>query len=134
MHTRLLVDATDCPVKPEIYRLAERYGTRVLLVSEKELGTPFEPWLTKVVVDADQLERTIADEAHPEDIVVTDNPTLAGFVLTSKGYALTTRGQKWTAQGPHPKLPENSRNNNRARFLTVLEEELKNRLLGRSDK
>jgi uncharacterized protein YaiI (UPF0178 family) len=126
---RLLVDASQCSVKPEIYRLAARHGVRVLLVSDKEIGTPFEPWLTKVVVPDNDVSQTIADEATQDDVVITDNETLAQTIIGPKGcFALTTKGQRWTPEGPHPRLLASVRNNTRSRFLAVLDEELKTRL------
>lgn len=128
MSVRLLIDAQDCPVKSEVYRLAQRYGVPVVLVTPGELGAPFEPWLTKVVVGAGHVAETIAGEATVRDLIVTDDAALAGRVLAIGAAALTSRGQTWTAQGPRPILPERKTGNNKARFETVLDDELRTRL------
>ena len=127
---RLLVDAAECPVKAEIYRLAARYGLQVVLVTAGPIGAPFEPWLTKVVVgpSPNAVVETIRNEVGGADLVITDNADLAAAVLQTGGNALTFRGQRWTASGPFPRLPETVRSNNRTRFESVLEDELRTRL------
>lgn len=125
---RFLVDASNCPVKAEIYRLAGRFGIPVVLVSSSEIGAPFEPWLTKVVTGAQPVSGTIANEAGTADIIVTDDEALADDLRSRGITAFTTRGQRWTEDGPQPYLPASSRSNSKSRFETVVEDELKARL------
>lgn len=128
MTVRLLVDAVECPVKSEIYRLAQRYGVGVVLFSVGDIGAPFEPWITKVATGEGNVAATIANETTPRDLVVTDNEALAGQVQAKGATALTNRGQYWTPQGPRPILPETKRShNNKARFEAVLDDELRAR-------
>lgn len=121
---RLIIDATDCPVKAEVYRLAARHGLAVVLVSERDIGAPFEPWLTKVVAGSGGVAETIASEARPEDLVISDDAALVQKLMAQKIQALTTRGQRWTTEGPMPPLPERARGNSRARFESVLGDEI----------
>lgn len=127
---RLLVDATDCPVKAEIYRLAARYHLPVVLVSARDIGAPFEPWLTKVVAgnDLHAVADIIASEAGAKDLVITDDAVLAGILLKRTIGALTSRGQRWTENGPTPPLPERVRSSSRGRFESVLSDEISDRL------
>ncbi|MGA8885536.1 MAG: YaiI/YqxD family protein, partial [Pseudolabrys sp.] len=37
---RIFVDADACPVKPEIYRVAERYGLKVYVVANAFRAVP----------------------------------------------------------------------------------------------
>jgi hypothetical protein len=37
---RIFVDADACPVKPEIYRVAERYGLKVYVVANAFMAVP----------------------------------------------------------------------------------------------
>lgn len=127
MSPRLFVDADDCPVKAEVYRLAQRYGLNVILVSTADIGAPFESWITKVVAGAGNVAGIIANEAGAQDMVVTDNPALAAQVRTKGATALTVRGQHWTPEGPRPILPETKRGSNKARFESVLDDELRTR-------
>ena len=46
----ILVDADACPVKAEIYRVAERHRTRVFVVSNSFLAVPQDPLIERVVV------------------------------------------------------------------------------------
>jgi len=121
------VDASECPVKAEIYRLAARYALRVALVSAKEIGAPFEPWLTKIITGAaGTVAETILSEAGPTDIVVTDNADMAQKLLGRAGGLFTYRGQRWTAEGPFPTLKEGGPSGrNRERFEMVLDDALK---------
>ena len=48
--TAIYVDADACPVKNEIYRVAERYGLKVYVVSNSWLGVPRDPRVELVVV------------------------------------------------------------------------------------
>lgn len=123
-----MIDATDCPVKAEIYRLAQRYGLQVVLVSASDIGAPFEPWITKVVAGQGAEAETIANEASATDFVVTDNKNLAALLLAKGTAVYTNRGQIWTKNGPHPYLPETVRSNNRARFESVFGDALSDKM------
>ena len=50
---KIYVDADACPVKDEGYRVAQRYGLKVLLVSNAWLRAPNEEWVEVVVVGAE---------------------------------------------------------------------------------
>ena len=45
----LYVDSDACPVKPEVVRVAKRYGLEVILVSNSWMRLP-EDWKAKLVV------------------------------------------------------------------------------------
>lgn len=124
----MLIDATRCLVKAEIYRLAARHGVPVVLVSAQDIGAPFEPWLTKVIAGENGVSETILSEASPADVVVTDAAALADELRSRQTLALTSRGQRWSEDGPQPWLPEKSVNHYRSRFETVLDDELRERL------
>lgn len=99
---------------------------RVVLVSEGEVGAPFESWLTKLVAGTGMVGDVLLSQAGAGDILVTDDAKLAADVL-AKGQCrrvLNLRGQRWTASGLHPKLPENLKGNSRLRFESVLKDEV----------
>ena len=80
---RILVDADACPVKAEIYRVAERYRLPVLVVSNSLIAGPPSPLVERVVVEAgpDVADDWIAERAGAGDIVVTaDVPLMARCV------------------------------------------------------
>lgn len=40
----IYVDADACPVKPEVYRVAERHGARVFVVANSVMMVPRDSW------------------------------------------------------------------------------------------
>ena len=49
----IFVDADACPVKQEVYRVAERYHLKVTLVANSWMRIPDEPWISLNVVGND---------------------------------------------------------------------------------
>ena len=49
----IYIDADACPVKAETYRVAERYGLKVYLVSNSPIAAPREPFIERIVVGSD---------------------------------------------------------------------------------
>ena len=58
--TAIYIDADACPVKAEIYRVAERYGLKVYVVSNSYLGVPRDPRVELVVVPVSDVDRAKA--------------------------------------------------------------------------
>ena len=81
--TDIYVDGDACPVKDEVYRVAQRYGLRVLLVSNSWLRAPNEEWLELVVVgeELDAADAWIVEHVTKDDIVVTADIPLAALCL-----------------------------------------------------
>ena len=48
---RIMIDADACPVKDEVYRVAERHRVPVSVVSNSPFRVPISPLVTRVVVD-----------------------------------------------------------------------------------
>ena len=96
--TRLFIDADACPVKDEVYRVAERYGLRVFVVSNGWINTRRAPWIEQVVVDAgpDIADDWIAERAVTGDIVITSDIPLADRCLKAGAQALKPNGQSFT--------------------------------------
>jgi uncharacterized protein YaiI (UPF0178 family) len=97
--TRLFIDADACPVKDEVYRVAERYGLRVFVVSNGWINTRREPWIEQVVVDAgpDVADDWIAERAAVGDVVITSDIPLADRCLKAGAQALKSNGQEFSA-------------------------------------
>jgi uncharacterized protein YaiI (UPF0178 family) len=76
---RIFVDADACPVKPEIYRVAERHGAKAFVVSNSVMAIPPAPWIERVIVGdgPDAADDWIAERAARGDIVVTSDIPLA---------------------------------------------------------
>jgi len=95
---RIIVDADGCPVKDEVYRVAERHGLRVVLVSNAWMRAPQADWLQRVVVEGrlDAADDWIAEQATPEDVVVTADIPLADRCLKAGARVLDPRGRVFT--------------------------------------
>jgi len=96
----VFVDADACPVKDEVYRVAKRYGARVVLVANQWMRVPTEPWIELEVVkeagELDDADHHIVAEVEADDIVVTDDIILASRCLEKGARALTPRGRVFT--------------------------------------
>ncbi len=96
--TDIYVDADACPVKDEVYRVAERYGLSVLLVSNAWLRAPHEDWVELVVVgeELDAADAWIVEHVTKADIVVTADIPLAALCLEKGAGVLGPRGRPFT--------------------------------------
>lgn len=92
---RILVDADACPVKDEIYRVAERHGVKVAIVSNSWFRVPPSPFVERVVVGSgfDAADDWIVEQAGPTTIVVTTDILLAERALKAGAVALAPTGK-----------------------------------------
>ncbi|MEL6680563.1 MAG: YaiI/YqxD family protein [Pseudomonadota bacterium] len=95
---RILVDADACPVKEEIYKVAYRTGTEVLLVANSYLRTPDTPLISaKMVSDGfDAADDHIAEIAGPDAVVITADILLAERCLAAGALVLSPKGIPFT--------------------------------------
>ena len=96
--TKIYVDADGCPVKSEVYRVAERYKLSVVLVANKRLSLPLHSDLEMVVVNGafDAADDWIVENSRPNDIVVTGDILLADRCLKKSVRALGPKGVEFT--------------------------------------
>ncbi len=94
----LFVDADACPVKPEIYRVAERVGLDVTLVANTWMRVPAQRGVRLVVVgdDLDEADDWIVAHVAPDDIVVTADIPLASRCLDRGARVLGPTGKPFT--------------------------------------
>ena len=94
----LYIDADACPVKDECYRVAERTGLKVFVVSNGWINTRRAAFIEQIVVDEgpDVADDWIAERAGVGDIVVTSDIPLADRVLKSGAQAIKPNGQPFT--------------------------------------
>jgi uncharacterized protein YaiI (UPF0178 family) len=97
---RIIVDADGCPVKAEVYRVAERHGAQVILVANARMHTPREPWVELVTVQGrfDAADDWIAEHAAEGDVVVSDDIPLAARCLPRGARVLSSRGRVFTEE------------------------------------
>ncbi len=94
----LYVDADGCPVKQEVFRVAERYGLQVTLVANAWVQAPTCDWIAVVVVK-DHLNAAddwIAEHAAEDDIVITADVPLASRCLAKNARVLGPKGRAFT--------------------------------------
>jgi uncharacterized protein YaiI (UPF0178 family) len=135
------IDADACPVKDEVYRVAGRYGWRVVVVANAPLRVPADERVELVVRPGfGAADDWIADHAGPGDIIVTADIPLAARSLAKGARALDPKGRPFTDNaigsalalrelldglrqggavtgGPAPMTPKD-----RSRFLSKLDE------------
>ncbi len=77
---RIFVDADACPVKQEVYRVAERYDLKVFVVANSFMNVPRSDMIERVIVPdgPDVADDWIVERATANDIVITADIPLAG--------------------------------------------------------
>ena len=95
---QILVDADACPVKDEIYRVAERHKVPVSVVSNSPFRVPQSPLVTRVVVSGtfDAADDWIAERANPRSVVITGDILLADRCLKAGATVLAPTGKPFT--------------------------------------
>ena len=95
------VDADACPkvIKEILYRVAERTGIAVTLISNQSLVVPRHPSLRvlQVAQGFDVADNEIVRRAGPGDLVVTADIPLAAEVIAKGAQALNPRGERYSA-------------------------------------
>ena len=137
----IYIDADACPVKPEVYRVAERHGLKVFVVANSFMQVPREPWIERVVVPGnfDAADDWIAERASRGAIVITADipladrcikagadvvgPTGKPFTEASIGMALATRDmmEDLRAMGSVSGGPKPFSQKDRSAFLQALD-------------
>lgn len=137
----VFLDADACPVKEEAYKVARRYGVKVMVVANAPLRVPGDPLVELVVKPGfGAADDWIAAQVRPHDIAVTADIPLAarcvnagaividpkGRLLTDSnvGAALATRNlmEELRQYGPQAGGPSPMTAKDRSRFLATLDE------------
>ena len=94
----IYVDADACPVKQEVYRVAERHGLKVTVVSNSPIAVPRDPLIERVVVAAgmDAADDWIAERATRGTIVVTQDIPLAARAVKAGAVAIAPNGKPFS--------------------------------------
>ena len=94
----IYVDADACPIKQEIYRVAGRYGLKVILVANSPMNIPPEDGISLVVVKGqmDAADDWIVEHAAANDIVITADIPLAARCLKIGTRVLEPKGRVFT--------------------------------------
>ncbi len=141
------IDADACPVKQEVYRVAERHARKgavlkVFVVTNSPIAIPRDEFIERVVVGSsmDEADNWIAERAGRGDIVVTADVPLAsrcvksgaeviapngrvfteesiGMILATRNLMDSLRGAGEITGGPKPFAPRD-----RSKFLSALDQ------------
>jgi uncharacterized protein YaiI (UPF0178 family) len=95
---RILVDADACPVKEEVYRVAQRRKVPVAVVSNSPFRVPIDPLIERVVVHGgfDAADDWIAERADGRALVVTGDILLADRCLKAGATVIAHNGRPFT--------------------------------------
>ena len=99
--TTVFIDADACPVKREVYKVAERHHVPVKVVAGTPMSVPSAPWIELVAVGDgfDAADDWIAEQAGVGDVVVTDDIPLASRCLARGTRVINARGREFTEAG-----------------------------------
>ena len=99
----IYIDADACPVKQEVYRVAERHALKgvdlkVLVVTNSAIAIPRDAFVERVVVGAgmDEADNWIAERARAGDIVVTADVPLASRCVKAGAEVIAPNGRAFT--------------------------------------
>src|ERR1700686_5002503 len=92
---RIFVDADACPVKDEVYRVAERHGLRVFVVANGFIRVPQTAFIERVAAGPglDAADDWIAERPGPGDIVITADIPLASRCVKAGAEVISPTGR-----------------------------------------
>lgn len=96
----IYVDADACPVKNEIYKVAERHSIRTFVVANSFIAIPRdEPLIERVIVPAglDVADDWIAEHARSGAIIITADIPLAHRGVTAGAVVIAPDGRLFSA-------------------------------------
>ena len=98
--TEIYIDGDACPVREEVYRVAERIGLAVFVVSNgsRPIRPPRTGNVRMITVEdgADKADDWIAEHITKSDVCVTSDIPLAARCLAQGARALSPYGKHWT--------------------------------------
>jgi uncharacterized protein YaiI (UPF0178 family) len=101
----LYIDADACPVKQEIYRVAERHAAKgtalkVVVVSNSAIAVPRSEMIERIVVGAgmDEADNWIAERAKRGDIIITADVPLASRGVKAGAAVIAPNGKTFTEE------------------------------------
>ena len=92
---RIFVDADACPVKNQVYRVAERYRLKVFVVANSFMNVPRSETIERVIVPEgpDVADDWIVERVTASDIVITTDIPLAGRCVRKGASVLSPTGR-----------------------------------------
>jgi uncharacterized protein YaiI (UPF0178 family) len=94
----IYIDADACPVKAEVYRVAQRYAMKVVVVANANQHVPSNPLVELVVrTGFGAADDWIAEQATPGDIAITADVPLAARCVARGALVVDPKGRLFTA-------------------------------------
>lgn len=96
--TKIYIDADACPVKDEVYRVAERYQLAVIVVANQYINIPMNSLFKMEVVTGnfDAADDWIVEQVQNGDIVITADILLADRCVKKSARVLGHKGDEFT--------------------------------------
>jgi uncharacterized protein YaiI (UPF0178 family) len=95
----IYVDADACPVKAEVFKVAGRYGLRVVVVANQIQQIPKSPTIELVVVPGfGAVDDYIAETIGPGDLAVTSDVPLAARCVAKGAEVIDPKGRVLSAE------------------------------------
>ncbi|HEX3497890.1 MAG TPA: YaiI/YqxD family protein [Stellaceae bacterium] len=94
----IYIDADACPVRKEVFTVAERHALTVFVVTQGNIRVPIDPRLRLVLVSEgpDAADDWIAERIGTGDICVTADVPLAARCLERGASAIGATGRRFT--------------------------------------
>lgn len=91
----IYIDADACPVKEDTFRVAKRYGLKVIVVSRVPIHLPIADWIVPVVAGDgfDRVDDWIVENISEGDISVTGDILLAKRCIEKSARVIDPRGR-----------------------------------------
>ncbi len=103
MPISLYIDADACPVKQQVYRVAERHALKgtaieVFVVTNAPIAVPRDEFVERVVVGAgmNEADNWIAERAGAGDVVITADVPLANRCVKAGAEVIAPNGCRFT--------------------------------------
>jgi uncharacterized protein len=130
----IYIDADACPVRDEVFKVADRQGLRVFVVANgsRPLPRPRSENAEVVLVEdgADKADDWIAEHIGAEDVCVTADIPLASRCVARGAKAVSPRGYRWTEDNLGSALAGREI----ARHLRELGQETRHAPMGKADR
>jgi uncharacterized protein len=96
--SKIYIDADGCPVKDEVYKVADRYKLSVIVVANKQLNLPLNTLIKMIVVPGnfDAADDWIVENCEAGDIVITGDILLANRCVKKTVRVLGHKGVEFT--------------------------------------
>ncbi|WP_158807384.1 YaiI/YqxD family protein [Beijerinckia sp. L45] len=96
----IFIDADACPVKDEVYKVAQRYKVKVFVVANAAMMVPKTPAIERILVaeGPDVADDWIAERAKSGGIVITADVPLAARCIKTGAAVIAPYGKAFTPQ------------------------------------